>query len=204
MRFQKGVGYPYPQFRPPRGPGRGDPRYDMTRKAHLARLHAAGRRKVVGGKPLRTWGETRRLELEIALGTHRGESCRAMAKRLDCSHVHCWRVARDYRRGLIPMLPPDEQTLLAMRDSLDAPMSPPRPCVEPPLGRDAPPHVAPPEPPRHFYEDVGRSMTADERIDEECAARAREAHEEQRRHPHLQGSGRRTFCTVPPWLRPKP
>lgn len=119
MRFQKGTGHIGP--RRPRGPGRGDPAYRMSPKAFRARIKNAGCRKLVGGKPPRSYGETRRIEVEIALGTHRGETCRAMAKRLKCSHVHCWRVACKYRRGLIPMLPRDEQGLLAMRDSFDAP-----------------------------------------------------------------------------------
>ena len=124
MRFQKGIGYTGP--RRPRGKGdRSKPGgcYRMSPEAYRARLKNAGRRKLVGGKPPRSYGETRRLELEVALGTQRGETFRAMAKRLNCSHIHCWRVARKYRRGLIPMLPRDEQQLLAMRDCSVSPDS---------------------------------------------------------------------------------
>jgi hypothetical protein len=64
----------------------------------------------------RTYGQTRRLEIEIALATHRGTSLRAKA--LGCSHVHCWRVARRYQRGLLPLLPRDEGELIRFRDSL--------------------------------------------------------------------------------------
>jgi hypothetical protein len=112
MRFQKGIGYTGP--RRPRGPGRGDPPYRMSRAAYQARL-----RNLVGWERPRSCEQTRRIELEVALWTHRGkESLRAFAKRLRIrSHSHCWRVARKYRRGLIPMLPRDEQQLLAMRDS---------------------------------------------------------------------------------------
>jgi hypothetical protein len=113
MRFQKGVGYPYP--RPPRGPGRGDPPYRMSRRAYQSRLRNLG-----GIARQRSYGETRRFELEIALGTHQGETYRAMAERLGLrSHAHCWRVARRYRNRQIPMLPCDAQGLLALRDSLD-------------------------------------------------------------------------------------
>jgi hypothetical protein len=114
MRFQKGVGYTGP--RRARGPGSGDPPYRMSRMAYQARLRNLGHVK----RP-RTLAETQRLQIEIALATHRGESYRAIARRLGLrSHAHCWRVARRYRRGLIPMLPRDEQQLLAMRDSLAA------------------------------------------------------------------------------------
>jgi hypothetical protein len=112
MKFQKGIGYPYP--RPPRGPGRGDPRYSMSRAAYQARL-----RNLVGVKRPRTNSETRLIELEVALGTHRGESYRAIARRLGIrSYAHCWRVARKYRNRQIPMLPQDARGLLAMRASL--------------------------------------------------------------------------------------
>ena len=115
MRFQKGVGYPYP--RPPRGPGRGDPPYRMSRRAYQSRLRNLGR-----VERQRTYGETRRLELDIALATHRGETFRAMAERLHLrSHAHCWRVAHKYRTRQIPMLPQDAQGLLALRDSLVSP-----------------------------------------------------------------------------------
>ena len=112
IRFQKGTCFPYP--RAPRGPGRGDLPYRMSRRAYQARLRNLG-----GVERQRTYGETRRNELEIALATHRRENYRVMAKRLGLrSHAHCWRVAHRYRTRQIPMLPSDEQELLAMRDSL--------------------------------------------------------------------------------------
>lgn len=111
MRFQTGKGWPY--SRRSRGPGRGE--YRMSRAAYQARL-----RNLVGWNRARTYEQTRRIEVEIALAMHRGETFRATAKRLGLrSHAHCWRVARKYRAGLIPMLPPDEQKLMAMPDSLD-------------------------------------------------------------------------------------
>ena len=124
MRFQKGVRFPY--YRRPRGPGRrGKPGgcYRMSRAAYQARISTASKARAAlarrQGKPERTYEETRRLEFEIALASHRGETYRAMASRLGCSHIHCWNVARRYRTGQIPMLPPDEQELVALRDSLD-------------------------------------------------------------------------------------
>ncbi len=125
MRFRKGVGYTGPRW--PRGPGRGDPPYRMSRAAYDARLNNLRCVK----KRKRAYEETRRNEIEIALGTHRGETYRAMAERLGLkSHAHCWRVARDYRAGLIPMLPCDEQELLELRDSLDHdPASEPAPST---------------------------------------------------------------------------
>ncbi len=168
----------------------------MSRAAYQARLHNLRRVK----KRPRMYEQTRRIELEIALGTHRGESYRAMARWLGCSHVHSWRVARRYRAGLIPLLPPDEQGLLALRDSLDTP-APPRPSDESEI---APPHEAPPEPQRHLYEVEGgesRWMTAQEHIAEQIAANWRRAREEQRKNPC--SAGRRTMSSVPPWL-PRP
>jgi hypothetical protein len=112
MRFQKGVGYPGP--RRPRGPGRGDPPYRMSQAAYQARLRNLGR-----FKRARTHGETRLIELEIALASHDHESCRGIARRLGLrSHAYCWRVIRRYRTGQIPSLPSDEESLLAMRNSL--------------------------------------------------------------------------------------
>ena len=75
----------------------------------------------------RTHADTQLLQIEIALGTHRSERYRAMARRLGCSHVWCWRVARKYRRGLIPMLPGDEQGLVALRESLAPVPAEPKP-----------------------------------------------------------------------------
>ena len=112
-RFKKGVRFSC--YRPTRGPGRGD--YDMSRTAYQARLA-----NLRGWERRHTYSETWRLKIEIALGTHRGESYRKMARRLGLrSHAHCWRVARNYRTGQIPMLPRDEQGLVEMRESLDKP-----------------------------------------------------------------------------------
>ena len=112
MRYYTGIKF---GWRRPRGRGRGT--YRMSLKAYQTRLSATGERKVVGGKLARSWQETRRLEAEIALATHGPETYRAIARRLGCSHVHCWRVARRYRARQIPLLPSDEQALLEMRDS---------------------------------------------------------------------------------------
>ena len=165
----------------------------MSHKAQQARIHAAECRKLVGGKPPRTYGETRRLEIEIALGTHRGETCRAM--RLGCSHVHCWRVARNYHRGLIPILPPDEQGLLAMRDSLGL-APPPSPVAH----EGAPPHQAPPEPARHLYEIEGgesRWMTAAEYDDYCIAEQRRFAEKWKRKNPPRYDTRRRISVPIP-------
>lgn len=117
MRFQKGIGCPY-SLRVPRGPGRG--RYRMSRAAYQARV-----RNLAAWQRQRTYDETRRIEIEIALATHRGEPFRAIAKRLGLrSYAYCWRVARKYRSGGLRMLPLGEQELVAFRDSLEAPPVP--------------------------------------------------------------------------------
>jgi len=117
-RFQKGIGYPYP--RRPRGPGRRSKPGGCYRMSHLA--YEARQGNLRSMKRKRTHKETQRLQIEVALGTHRGETYRAMAKRLGLrSHAHCWRVARKYRRGEIPMLPRDEQRLMVLCDSLESP-----------------------------------------------------------------------------------
>jgi hypothetical protein len=117
MRFKKGVGYQGPRW--PRGRGRGNPPYQMSRAAYDARLHNLRCVK----KRKRTYGESRRNELEVALWTHKPEdkreSLRTLARRVGLSHVYCWKVARNYRNGLIPLLPDDEAGLLELRDSLD-------------------------------------------------------------------------------------
>jgi len=111
MRFYPGIRF---GRRRPRGRGRGDPPYRLSRAAYQARL-----RNVSRVKRRRSYHETRRLELEIALGWHRGETYRALAKRLGLrSHAHCWRVARRYRLGLLRFLPRNEQGLVKLRDSL--------------------------------------------------------------------------------------
>src|SRR5260370_6880414 len=102
MRFQQGIGYPYPQLRPRRGRGRGD--YHMSRKAGKARQKNLERVK----RP-RTPEQSDRIQLEIALWTHRPanerQSLRALPPRLGPkSHAYCWRVARNYRAGLIEWL----------------------------------------------------------------------------------------------------
>jgi len=97
--------------RRPRGRGRGT--YRMSRAAYQARL-----RNLVCVERRRSYEQTRRLEVEVAVGTHRRESTRAMARRLKCSHVHCWRVARRYKHGQLPLLPRDEQGLSRFCDSL--------------------------------------------------------------------------------------
>ena len=112
MRFQKGIGSPY--SRRPRGPGRGDPPYRMSQAAYRARLRSLGQ----WVRP-RSYGETRRIELEIALASHGHESYRGIARRLGLrSHAYCWRVIHRYRTGQIPSLPPDAESLLEMRESL--------------------------------------------------------------------------------------
>src|SRR6516164_6688765 len=114
MRFYKGISFPW---RRPRGRARGT--YRMSLAAYQARL-----RNLVHVPRQRTYAETQRLQIEIALATHRGESTRSLAKRLRCSHVHCWRVARRYRSGLLPLLPRDEQGLVALRESLSSAAAP--------------------------------------------------------------------------------
>jgi hypothetical protein len=129
MGFQKGIRFGY---RRPRGPGRNHPPYRMSLTAMQAR-----RQNLSNWTRRRTYEETQRIRIEIALATHQpGESYRQMARRLRCSHVHCWKVARRYRRGLIP-LPESEQELLAIREMLyPAPVAilppDPSPSVEPP------------------------------------------------------------------------
>ena len=112
MRFQKGMCNPY--HRVPRGPGRGDPPYRMSHAAYQARL-----RNLAHWSRPRTPLETQRLRVEIALGTLRGEKSRKMARRLGCSHVYCRKVARPYHAGRVPFLPANEESLLAMKESLN-------------------------------------------------------------------------------------
>jgi hypothetical protein len=113
MRFQKGIGCPC-LLRRPRGPGRGE--YRMSRAAYQARV----RNLDCWFRP-RTYEETRRIEIEIALASHRREPFRAVAKRLGLrSYAHCWRTARKYRAGRLPMLPLTEPELVAFHDSLYA------------------------------------------------------------------------------------
>jgi hypothetical protein len=179
MKYQKGTGYTRP--RRPRGKcDRSKPGgcYRISPKAYRARLRNAGRRKLVGGKPPRTYGETRCLELEVAMGTHRGETCRAMAKRLNCSHVQCWRLARNYRAGRIQWLPRDEQGLVAMRDSLGPALLP-----EPEPQRPSRPSQQPVNAPG--------ALTADEGI-----AETRRIYEEEKRKNRSEGR-RRALYSVP-------
>jgi hypothetical protein len=157
MRFQQGIGYPYPELRRPRGRGRGD--YRMSRKAGQARQRNLGR-----VKRLRTQEQTDRIQLEIALWTHRPtderESLRALAARLGLkSHAYCWRVARNYRAGSIEWLSPAESGLLAVRDSIG---------------------------PSPTHDSDGVPLTAAANVaqtERECRERLREAHEWQRKHP---------------------
>jgi hypothetical protein len=171
MRFQPGRGYTGP--RRPRGPGRGDPPYRMSQAAYQARLRNLGRWR----RP-RSPLETQRLRIEIALATLRGETQRAMARRLGCSHVYCRKVATKFKAGRIPFLPPDEVSLLAMRDSLGlsenqvdtVPAKPARTNIEPALQNGDVVTCSPGEP---------RLLTTDERIAETW----REVAEWKRKHP---------------------
>jgi hypothetical protein len=188
MRFQKGFGYPDP--RPPRGPGRGDPPYRMSRRAYQSRLRNLG-----GVARQHSYGETRCLELEIALGTHRGETYRAMAERLGLrSHAHCWRVAHRYRTRQIPMLPSDEQGLVALRDSLGhgrVPLTAKPPAREPDLptpisGATVQPSLSPCTP-------LPGIMTADEMV----AERWREVAEWKRKNQPCYDTRRRISVPIP-------
>jgi hypothetical protein len=129
MRFQEGIGWPHP--RRPRGLGRGE--YRMSRAAYQARV-----RNLAAWRRSRSYEQTRRIEIEIALATHRGESFRAIAKRLGLrSFAYCWRVARRYRAGLLRMLPLAEPELVAFRDSLygdPVPTGPVKPSQSAPIG----------------------------------------------------------------------
>ena len=127
-RFQPGIGYIGP--RRPRGPGR--KQYRMTDRGRLARWrNAANARRALSekrGKPERTPEESKRIQAEVALWTHRrGESLRALARRLRCSHVYCRKAARRYQEGVIGWLGPDEASVLQWRDALA-----PKPTPEPP------------------------------------------------------------------------
>ena len=101
-----------------------------------------------------------------------------IARRLGLrSHTYCWRVIRRYRTGQIPSLPPDEESLLLMRESLglsenqvDTVLANPartniRPALENGVGT-----CSPGEPPL---------MAVDERIAETW----REVREWKRKHP---------------------
>jgi hypothetical protein len=55
-----------------------------------------------------------------------------MAKRLGLrSYAYCWRIARQYRAGQMPMLPSNERELLAFRDFLAADCKPSLPITKP-------------------------------------------------------------------------
>jgi hypothetical protein len=55
-----------------------------------------------------------------------------MAKRLGLrSYAYCWRIARRYRAGQMPMLPSNERELLAFRDFLAADCKPSLPITKP-------------------------------------------------------------------------
>lgn len=114
MRYYKGIKF---GWRRARGRGRGT--YRMSDAASRARLSSLGR-----VQRTRTYDQTRRLELDIALASHHKETYRATARRLGCSHVHCWRVTRRYRRGLLRPLPRDKRELIAFRDSLYGEITP--------------------------------------------------------------------------------
>jgi hypothetical protein len=122
MRFQRGFLYRV-NWRP-RGVARKP--YDVTLRVRQTRpLNAAKARISLAqgqGKPERTYLQSRELELEIVLGRLRLETYRQLARRLGCSHVHCWRVVRRHSRGLLPMLPKDEQGLIALREAIHAPV----------------------------------------------------------------------------------
>ena len=171
MRFQPGRGYTGP--RRPRGPGRGDPPYRMSQAAYQARL-----RNLVHWRRPRSPLETQRLRIEIALATLRGETQRAMARRLGCSHVYCRKVAIAFKAGRIPFLPADEVSLLAMRDSLGLRehqgngvlAEPARTNIGPALENGSVGSCGPGQP---------RLMTTDERIAETW----REVAEWKRKHP---------------------
>src|SRR5215469_15310902 len=120
MRFRQGMRWFKGQRRTR---GRSRHPYTMTRPAEQARVTNASKARAALARKRRdserTYGETRRIELEIALASHGFESYRQIARRVGLrSHAHCWRVIRRYRTGQIPYLPPDEESLLAMRESL--------------------------------------------------------------------------------------
>jgi hypothetical protein len=134
MRFRKGIGSPYP--RRPRGRGHGQ--YHISRAAYQARI-----RNLAAWDRPRTYDQTRRIEIEVALASHRREPYRAMAKRLGLrSYAHCWRVARRYRAGGLPMLPLTEPELVAFRDSLYANPVPATPLLGKPAARNDPNSLA--------------------------------------------------------------
>jgi hypothetical protein len=143
----------------------------MSRKAGEAR-----QRNLARVKRPRTPGQTERIQLEIALWTHRPaderESLRALAARLGLkSHAHCCRVARNYRAGLIEWLSPTEARLLAVRDSVG---------------------------PAPTHDSDGAPLTAAANVaqrERECRERLREAHEWQRKHQRYSGS--RVLFSVP-------
>jgi hypothetical protein len=112
--FQAGERWPFKGVqRPRRGPGKGT--YRMSRAAYLARMKGLAR-----WTRLRSYEQSRRLELEIALRTLRGESYRQIARKLGLrSHCYCYRTAKRFLSGAIPMLPLSEDGLLAILSEID-------------------------------------------------------------------------------------
>jgi hypothetical protein len=112
--FQAGERWPFKGVqRPRRGPGRRA--YHLSRRAYQARLKGLAR----WTRP-RSYEQSQRIQVEIALRTMRGESYRQMARKLGLrSHCYCYRTAKRFLSGAIPLLPLSEAGLLAMLAEID-------------------------------------------------------------------------------------
>jgi len=111
--FQSGARWPFHGVqRPRRGPGK---TYRMSKAAYQARLKGLAH----WTRP-RSYGESQRIQVEIALRTLRGESYRQMARKLGLrSHCYCYRTAKRFLSGAIPMLPLSETGLLSILAEID-------------------------------------------------------------------------------------
>jgi hypothetical protein len=99
--------------RPRRGPCKRA--YHLSRRAYQARLKGLAR----WTRP-RSYEQSQRIRVEIALRTLRGESYRGIARNLGLrSHCYCRRIALRFLAGLIPMLPLSETGLLALLAEID-------------------------------------------------------------------------------------
>jgi hypothetical protein len=105
----------------------------MSTSAYKARLKGLARWK----RP-RTYEQSQRIKLEIALRTLRGETFRGMTQHLGLrSYCYCRRTAIRFLAGQMPMFPLSEAGLLEMLRELDEPRVRSLNPSHPPFPREA-------------------------------------------------------------------